>query len=172
MWFEHSGSQSITPSKISNKIFLKPVHYILYFNRDLARTFQVAVFYPNGLNLLTPLNAELNPIRHFLALAGAHHFVHLSRIRIRIHSLKDRAVLLSNVPNTVLLLLFHGKSYFERKPHNKQEMLEALFVAKLLVIWCRSGLIIHDNKGRLAIIWLKDTCINRSCTYFVGMSEN
>jgi hypothetical protein len=28
-----------------------------------------------------PLNAELNPIRHLLALAGAHHFVHVSRIR-------------------------------------------------------------------------------------------
>jgi hypothetical protein len=29
-----------------------------------------------------PLNAELNPIRHLLALAGAHHFVHVSRIRV------------------------------------------------------------------------------------------
>jgi hypothetical protein len=29
-----------------------------------------------------PLNAELNPIRHLLALAGAHHFVHVSKIRV------------------------------------------------------------------------------------------
>jgi hypothetical protein len=29
-----------------------------------------------------PLNAELNPIRQLLALAGAHHFVHVSRIRV------------------------------------------------------------------------------------------
>jgi hypothetical protein len=28
------------------------------------------------------LNAELNPIRHLLALAGARHFVHVSRIRV------------------------------------------------------------------------------------------
>jgi hypothetical protein len=27
------------------------------------------------------LNAELNPIRHLLALAGAHHFVDVSRIK-------------------------------------------------------------------------------------------
>jgi hypothetical protein len=29
------------------------------------------------------LNAELNPIRHLLALAGAHHFVHVGRIRVK-----------------------------------------------------------------------------------------
>jgi hypothetical protein len=31
--------------------------------------------------VFNPLNAELNPIRHLLALAGAHHFVDVSRIR-------------------------------------------------------------------------------------------
>jgi uncharacterized membrane protein len=31
-----------------------------------------------------PSNAELNPIRHLLALAGAHHFVHVSRIRVNV----------------------------------------------------------------------------------------
>jgi hypothetical protein len=31
---------------------------------------------------LNPLNAELNPIRHLLAQAGAHHFVNVSRIRV------------------------------------------------------------------------------------------
>jgi uncharacterized membrane protein len=30
---------------------------------------------------INPLNAELNPIRHLLALAGARHFVDVSRIR-------------------------------------------------------------------------------------------
>jgi 16S rRNA U1498 N3-methylase RsmE len=32
--------------------------------------------------MLNPLNAKLNPIRHLLALAGAHHFVAVSRIRV------------------------------------------------------------------------------------------
>jgi hypothetical protein len=31
---------------------------------------------------INPLNAELNPTRHLLALAGAHHFVDVSRIRV------------------------------------------------------------------------------------------
>jgi hypothetical protein len=32
---------------------------------------------------INPLNAELNPICHLLALAGAHHFVDVSRIRVK-----------------------------------------------------------------------------------------
>jgi hypothetical protein len=32
-------------------------------------------------NIINPLNAELNPIRHLLALAVASHFVNVSRIR-------------------------------------------------------------------------------------------
>ena len=38
------------------------------------------------LNILkyyfNPLNAELNPICHLLALLGAHHILHISRIRV------------------------------------------------------------------------------------------
>ena len=33
--------------------------------------------------LVNPLNAELNPICHLLPLAGAHHFVHVIRVRIK-----------------------------------------------------------------------------------------
>ena len=31
-----------------------------------------------------PLNAELNPVCHLLALLAAHHILHLSRIRVNI----------------------------------------------------------------------------------------
>ena len=34
-------------------------------------------------SFLNPLNAELNPIRHLLALVGARHIVHVSRIRVK-----------------------------------------------------------------------------------------
>jgi len=30
-----------------------------------------------------PLNAELNPICYLLALLGAHHYLHVSRIRVK-----------------------------------------------------------------------------------------
>ena len=31
---------------------------------------------------INPLNAELNPIYHLLALLGAHHILHVSRVRV------------------------------------------------------------------------------------------
>ena len=36
------------------------------------------------LGSINPLNAELNPIRHLLALAGADHFVHVGSLRVKI----------------------------------------------------------------------------------------
>jgi hypothetical protein len=34
------------------------------------------------LSYINPLNAELNPICHLLALLGVYHFLHVSRIRV------------------------------------------------------------------------------------------
>jgi hypothetical protein len=33
--------------------------------------------------MFNPLNAELNPICHLLELLGAHHILHVSRIRVK-----------------------------------------------------------------------------------------
>ena len=35
-----------------------------------------------GIHVFNHLNAELNPIRHLLALEGAHHIVHVSGVRV------------------------------------------------------------------------------------------
>jgi hypothetical protein len=37
-----------------------------------------------GRKVLNPLNAELNPICHLLALVGAHHIFYVSRIRVKV----------------------------------------------------------------------------------------
>jgi hypothetical protein len=34
------------------------------------------------IKCINPLNAELNPICHLLALLGTHHILHVSRIRV------------------------------------------------------------------------------------------
>jgi hypothetical protein len=50
------------------------------------RDFHVVLkFVEWNCNFLNPLNAELNPICHLLALLGAHHILHVSRIRIKSH---------------------------------------------------------------------------------------
>jgi hypothetical protein len=37
----------------------------------------------SSLCVLNPLNTELNPICHLLALLGAHHILHVSRVRVK-----------------------------------------------------------------------------------------
>ena len=37
---------------------------------------------------LKPLKPELNPICYLLALLGAHHFLHVSRIRVKLLTLR------------------------------------------------------------------------------------
>jgi hypothetical protein len=37
----------------------------------------------NIINYINPFNAKLNPICHLLALLGAHHILHVSRIRVK-----------------------------------------------------------------------------------------
>jgi hypothetical protein len=41
----------------------------------------------NFSTFLNPLNAEINPICHFMALLGAHPILHISRIRVNIVSI-------------------------------------------------------------------------------------
>jgi hypothetical protein len=36
-----------------------------------------------GIRIRNPINAELNPICHLLALLRAHHIPHVSRIRVK-----------------------------------------------------------------------------------------
>jgi len=71
------------------KTTLRLEHYI--FPRRAYRTnftkyqFTSASRYsitPNSAKI-NPLNAELNPIRHLLALLGAQHILHVSRIRVK-----------------------------------------------------------------------------------------
>ena len=54
-------------------------------------------------SFFNPLNAELNPICHLLALLGVHHFLHLSRIRVKSLTLR---LLMSYVYMEHLFLTF------------------------------------------------------------------
>ena len=42
----------------------------------------------NSAALINPLKPELNPICYLLALLGAHHFLHVSRIRVKLLTLR------------------------------------------------------------------------------------
>jgi hypothetical protein len=66
-----------------------------------------------------PLNAKLNPICHLLPLLGAHHILHVSRIKVK-HCLYHSQFITSSVPlpclscsadsnSTKMLALMHSK---------------------------------------------------------------
>ena len=44
---------------------------------------RLKVFYRTFLEEFNPLNAEINPICHLLALLGAHHIFHVSGLRVK-----------------------------------------------------------------------------------------
>jgi hypothetical protein len=46
-------------------------------------TFLLSSCVPIKNNDINPLNAKLNPVCHLLALLGAHHIFHVSRIRVK-----------------------------------------------------------------------------------------
>ena len=54
-------------------------------------------------NIFNPLNAELNLICHLLALLGSHHFLHVSRIRVKSLTLR---LLMSYIYMEHLFLMF------------------------------------------------------------------
>ena len=62
-------------------IYFIIVFKIREFKGIFMRTFSVLQL---GLSAINPLNPELNPICYLLALLGAHHFLHVSRIRVKL----------------------------------------------------------------------------------------
>ena len=62
----------------SRTIFSFPHHQLC----SIAPSVIISQKYDAILLHINPLNAELNPICHLLALLGAHHILHVSRIRV------------------------------------------------------------------------------------------
>ena len=61
-----------------SSVLMLPRHRYRWSTKMMFYTLTVKIQY----NQFNPLNAELNPIRHLLALVGARHIVHVSRIRV------------------------------------------------------------------------------------------
>ena len=52
------------------------------WHKSCSRCSDVTQETQDDCNCFNPLNGELNPICHLLALLGAHHILHVSRIRV------------------------------------------------------------------------------------------
>jgi len=76
----------------------KVIYYSLFFFLAVNMCTAIRV----NLTSINPLNAELNPICHFLALLGAHHILHVSRIRV--NKMSNSLNFIHNNRTTELLL--------------------------------------------------------------------
>jgi transposase len=57
------------------------------------------------LRFINPLNSELNPICHLLALLGAHHILHVSGLRVNTNILSSTAPILGRHETCLKLIL-------------------------------------------------------------------
>jgi len=62
------------------------LHYVLkrLVTGFLVRINEFWLCFWGSFTILNPLKPELNPICYLLALLGAHHFLHVSRIRVKL----------------------------------------------------------------------------------------
>ena len=68
--------------------------FFLYIYSNSLHVSSTSVLIIRRINCINPLNPELNPICYLLALLGAHHFLHVSRIRVKLLTFR---LLMSNI---------------------------------------------------------------------------
>ena len=105
---------------------------------------------PNCLRQLTPLNAELNPIFHLLALLGAHHIFHVSGLRVK----RDNfCYIQANWKATVSWLLMYVPYIFTCW-YVEQSIGPVETCASLLCVWWSR----NKNSGRTITPFYYNTC--------------
>ena len=73
-------------SQIHHILWNLKIHYCIYNSLPPVHIMnQVNPVHAPSTHFFNPLNANLNPISHLLALVGAHHILHVSRVRVKIH---------------------------------------------------------------------------------------
>ena len=85
-YIPHSSQLHFYFKSHSQAFIAKEPHYCRTFIVNICSSSQLGFFFHFRnfvCPLFNPLNAELNPICHLLALLGAHHFLHVSRIRVK-----------------------------------------------------------------------------------------
>jgi len=63
---------------------IRPMGAELFHADRRTDTTKLIVALRSSSNALNPFKPELNPICYLLALLGAHHFLHVSRIRVKL----------------------------------------------------------------------------------------
>jgi hypothetical protein len=122
--------------------------------------------------VLNPLNAELNPICHLLALLGVHHFLHVSRIRVNNqhmllrYGLKCVCVPLLLSENKISATVFWGT----RADNFCSAKRNCSFVINIIVII----IIINNNGNKVYTIlnWINQPDAAISQVYYLSFKQS
>ena len=113
--------------------------------------------------LFNPLNAELNPIRHLLALVGARHIVHVSRIRVNIakwsstmHGTNNIKFILTPVP--CIFFIYNSTNYCTILIFELHIITYDLFLHVSTLIRHHQGTLRAWLKLRILLILIKWNC--------------
>jgi len=79
-WGNQHNIFNVTDTTVSPHEMMRPQHNIFNVTDTTVSPHEMMRLQHNIFN---PLNAELNPISYLLELLGAHHFLHVSRIRVK-----------------------------------------------------------------------------------------
>ena len=83
-WFDEEWLRILDQRKQAIMQWLQEPNHSDVDNLNYVRREAIRHFRYKKKEYLNPLNPELNPICYLLALLGAHHFLHVSRIRVKI----------------------------------------------------------------------------------------
>ena len=85
--YRHTGCGTCQNSRYN---IVKYKYYTLHITKGTfyVSRYDINTYYVSRCNIVTPLNPKLNPICYLLALLGTHHFLHVSRIRVKLLTLR------------------------------------------------------------------------------------
>ena len=111
------------------------MRYIIHSTNNPCTTFQHQNFYTYSYDTpfncyFNPLNPELNPICHLLALLGVHHFLHVSRIRVKSLTLRQ---LISYIYIYIYIYMEHLFLMFLDHTHDAAQSVGLLWTSDQLV---------------------------------------
>ena len=98
---------------------------------------------------VNPLNAELNPICHLLALLAAHYILHVSRIRVKPENIDITNVYSCACRRRVEACLVSSRNGALRL---KSELLVLELKSELLVLELKSELLVLELKSELLVL--------------------
>ena len=100
-----SCSKSKKKKKILRSYGPYPSHLADWVIQNTLWSQYVLSAYKFACYFINPLNAELNPVRHLLVLVGAHHVVHVSKVRLNFsYHASDKGIFFFST-DTILLHL-------------------------------------------------------------------